>query len=73
MNNPKQLIFPWITKNKASFEHYYFEDINLSLKDALLKQDDLFVYGISGTGKSFLLQSTSVSYTHLTLPTTPYV
>ena len=57
MNNPKQLIFPWSTKNKASFDHYYFEDINLSLKDALLKQDDLFVYGISGTGKSFLLQS----------------
>ena len=57
MNNPKQLIFPWSTKNKASFEHYYFEDINLSLKDALLKQDDLFIYGISGTGKSFLLQS----------------
>ena len=47
MNNPKQLIFPWSTKNKASFEDYYFEDINLSLKDALLKQDDLFVYGIS--------------------------
>ena len=57
MNNPKQLIFPWSTKNKASFEDYYFEDINLSIKDALLKQDDLFVYGISGTGKSFLLQS----------------
>ena len=57
MNNPKQLIFPWSIKNKASFEHYYFEDINLSLKDALLKHDDLFIYGISGTGKSFLLQS----------------
>ena len=57
MNNPEQLTFPWSTSNKASFEHYYFEDINLSVKDALLKKDDLFIYGISGAGKSFLLQS----------------
>ena len=36
--------------------------------DAWRKQDkNLFLFGAAGTGK------TSVSYTHLTLPTTPYV
>ena len=57
MNNPQQLIFPWTKKSVATFDHFYVDDLNLSAKDALLKEDDLFLYGIAGTGKTFLLQS----------------
>ena len=57
MNKPEQLIFPWSKKSKAIFEHFYLDDLNSPVKNALLNQDDLFLYGISGTGKSFLLQS----------------
>ena len=58
MNNPEQLIFPWTKKSIATFDHFYMDDLNLCAKDALLKSsDDLFLYGIAGTGKTFLLQS----------------
>ena len=57
MNNPKQLTFPWSKINKSLLEEFYFEESNLAVKDALLRDDDLFLYGISQTGKTFLLQS----------------
>ena len=63
MNKPEQLIFPWSKKSRAIFEHFYLDDINLPVKKALLNFDDLFLYGISGTGKSFLLQSLCNYYT----------
>ena len=63
MNKPEQLIFPWSKKSRAIFEHFYLDDINLPVKKALLNDDDLFLYGISGTGKSFLLQSLCNYYT----------
>jgi len=64
MNKPEQLIFPWSKKSRAIFEHFYLDDFNLPVKNALLNQDDLFLYGISGTGKSFLLQSLCNYYTN---------
>ena len=63
MNNPQQLIFPWTKKSVATFDHFYVDDLNLPVKDALLKEDDLFLYGIAGTGKTFLLQSLCNHYT----------
>ena len=51
---------------------------NLKAVDIELPRDKLIVFtGISGSGKSSLAFDTiyaeAVSYTHLTLPTTPYV
>ena len=63
MYKPEQLIFPWSKKSKATFDHFYLDDCNLSVQNALLNHDDLFLYGISGTGKSFLLQSLCNYYT----------
>ena len=58
MNKPKQLTFPWIKKNIASFDDFYFDPKNFGLKKNLLEEDDdLFLYGIKKSGKSFLLQS----------------
>ena len=53
MNKPEQLIFPWTKKSIATFDDFYMDDLNLYAKDALLNNDDLFLYGIVGTGKSF--------------------
>ena len=63
MNKPEQLIFPWTKKSIATFDCFYMDDLNLSAKNALLNNDDLFLYGIAGTGKSFLLQSLCNHYT----------
>lgn len=58
MNKPKQLTFPWIKQNIASFDDFYFDPKNFELKKNLLEgNDDLFLYGIKKSGKSFLLQS----------------
>ena len=58
MNNPKQLTFPWSKPNKSSFDHFYFDQKNLEVKKNLLEgDDDLFLYGIKQSGKSFLLQA----------------
>ena len=58
MNKPKQLTFPWIKQNIASFDDFYFDPENFGLKKNLLEEDDdLFLYGIKKSGKSFLLQS----------------
>ena len=58
MNKPKQLTFPWIKRNIASYDDFYFDPKNFGLKKNLLEgDDDLFLYGIKKSGKSFLLQS----------------
>lgn len=58
MNNPKQLTFPWSKPNKSTFNDFYFDNKNLELKKSLLEgDDDLFLYGIKQSGKSFLLQA----------------
>ncbi len=57
MNKIKQLTFPWSKPSKARFDHFFFEEINFAAKDALYSPDDLFIYGLNGAGKSFLLQS----------------
>ena len=58
MNKPKQLTFPWIKQNIASFDDFYFDPKNFGLKKNLLEEnDDLFLYGIKKSGKSFFLQS----------------
>ena len=63
MNKPKQLTFPWIKQNIASFDDFYFDPENFGLKKNLLEEDDdLFLYGIKKSGKSFLLQSVCNSY-----------
>ncbi len=62
MNKPKQLTFPWNKKNKASFDHFFFEETNQQIKEALKAEDDLFMCGVKGSGKTFLLQSTCNFY-----------
>ena len=57
MSKTRQLTFPWNKPSKARFNHFFFEDANFAAKDALYGEDDLFIYGLNGTGKSFLLQS----------------
>ncbi len=57
MNRSKQLTFPWSKPSKARFSHFFFEDKNFLAKEALYASDDLFIYGLNGAGKSFLLQS----------------
>ena len=57
MNNPKQLTFPWNKTNKSNFNNFYFESSNIEAKDALLFSEDIFLYGLKKTGKTYLLQS----------------
>jgi len=57
MNNPKQLTFPWNKTNKSNFNNFYFESSNIEAKDALLVSEDIFLYGLEKTGKTYLLQS----------------
>ena len=57
MNNPKQLTFPWNKINKSKFDNFYFETSNIKVKDSLLGSEDIFLYGLKQTGKTFLLQS----------------
>ena len=63
MNKPEQLIFPWTKKSIATFDDLYMDYLTLYAKDALLNNDDLFLYGIAGTCKSFLLHSLCNHYT----------
>ena len=62
MNNPKQLTFPWSKSNKSNFNEYYFDDPNFKLKKILQENDDIFIYGINKTGKTYLLQSLCNKY-----------
>ena len=57
MNDPKQLIFPWIRANKSSLDNFYFESENLQVKDTFNSGADFLIYGEQECGKSFLLQS----------------
>tara|TARA_Y100000992_G_scaffold256790_1_gene190407 strand:+ start:665 stop:1345 length:681 start_codon:yes stop_codon:yes gene_type:complete len=58
MNNPKQLTFPWSKPNKSILNDFYFDNKNLEIKKNLLEgNDDLFLYGVKQSGKSFLLQA----------------
>ena len=57
MSNPKQLTFPWNKSNKSNFNNFYFESSNIEAKDALLVSEDIFLYGLEKTGKTYLLQS----------------
>ena len=57
MSNPKQLTFPWNKSNKSNFNNFYFESSNIEAKDALLFSEDIFLYGLKKTGKTYLLQS----------------
>ena len=57
MSNPKQLTFPWNKSNKSNFNNFYFENSNIEAKDALLVSEDIFLYGLEKTGKTYLLQS----------------
>ena len=76
-------------KRKRPINQTYFLDVNpiTDNQDLFFKEwaadKNLFAYGAAGTGKTFIAlylalkdvmnEETPVSYTHLTLPTTPYV
>ena len=68
MNNPKQLTFPWSKENKSSMLGFYTSQENAHLI-SLLKDsnfiDDLFIYGIKESGKTFLLQAMCNSYSSM--------
>ena len=57
-------------QDKVDFEGYYEEQINISNQPS-----GLYIVELDFNGKKFTkeLTITTVSYTHLTLPTTPYV
>tara|TARA_B100000579_G_scaffold429026_1_gene440143 strand:- start:273 stop:959 length:687 start_codon:yes stop_codon:yes gene_type:complete len=57
MSKPKQLTFPWNKINKSKLDNFYFESSNIEVKDALVGSEDIFLYGLEKTGKTFLLQS----------------
>ena len=61
MNKPKQLTFPW-HKSNSNYDEFYFDKSNFELKDILFEKDDLFLYGLKGTGKTYLLQSLCNKY-----------
>ena len=65
MNKPKQLTFPWNKVNKSSLEGFYTSQENSHLVSLLKDRsflDDLFIYGIKESGKTFLLQAMCNSY-----------
>ena len=68
MSKPQQLTFPWNKPNKSTFDEFYFDKNNLAIKEILLSEEDLFLYGVKQTGKSFLLQS---ACNHLALKEKP--
>jgi len=57
MNKPKQLTFPWSKPNKSNFNEYYFDNTNNELQKKILEHEDIVIYGIKKTGKTYLLQS----------------
>ena len=65
MNNPKQLTFPWNKPFKSSLKSFYVDPRN----DQLLKNikdfsfdDNLYIYGVKNSGKTYLLQSLCNEY-----------
>ena len=67
MTNPKQLTFPWEKNFKASFDGFFCDDKNIDLIDNLKadKSDDMFIYGPSNIGKTYLLQAVTSFYSDL--------
>ena len=60
MNKPKQLTFPWSRPNKSSFENFYIDPKNsllLSIISNKILSDDIYIFGICNSGKTYLLQS----------------
>ena len=60
MNKPKQLTFPWSRPNKSSFESFYIDPKNsllLSIIGNKILSDDIYIFGINNSGKTYLLQS----------------
>ena len=57
MNRPQQLTFPWSKPNKSNFNEYYFDDVNKELQNKILEHEDIVLYGIKKTGKTYLLQA----------------
>jgi DnaA family protein len=60
MNKPKQLTFPWSRPNKSSFENFYIDPKNsplLSIISNKILSDDIYIFGIKNSGKTYLLQS----------------
>ena len=68
MNNPKQLAFPWNKINKSSLSGFYTSKANLELITFLRDKnfsDDLFIYGATNSGKTYLLQAICNEYSSL--------
>lgn len=67
MTNPKQLTFPWEKNFKASFDGFFCDNKNIDLIDNLKadKGDDMFIYGPSNIGKTYLLQAATSFYSDL--------
>jgi DnaA family protein len=60
MNKPKQLTFPWSRANKSCFENFYVDPKNsllLSIISNKILSDDIYIFGINNSGKTYLLQS----------------
>ena len=60
MNNPKQLTFPWNRSYKSSFKSFYVDPANAQLISSIqtnFSSEDLYIYGIKNSGKTYLLQS----------------
>ena len=65
MNSPKQLTFPWNKTFKSSFNSFYVDPQNEQLlKDIkdLSNGDNLYIYGVKNSGKTYLLQSLCNEY-----------
>ena len=56
---------------KEKFLHSYY--VEVGVPHTVLFVDDLDSVDVDGLGREYAHDSVSVSYTHLTLPTTPYV
>ena len=60
MNNPKQLTFPWNKSYKSSFNSFYVDPANIQLISSIqtnFSSEDLYIYGVKNSGKTYLLQS----------------
>ena len=67
MTNPKQLTFPWEKPFKSSFDGFFCDNKNTDLVNnlRLIEGDDIFIYGPSNIGKTYLLQALASFYSDL--------
>jgi DnaA family protein len=67
MPNPKQLTFPWERTFKSSFDGFFCDNKNTDLVNnlRLIEGDDIFIYGPSNIGKTYLLQALASFYSDL--------